>query len=327
MRSFSDTSLANLPEPRSVEEVVAIAVALDREAERRYSAFAHQLRTIGSPAVAALLEELGGEHATRAGRLEAKMTTGQRQGIAANDLARLLPGMLAENGAAACDLFGLTPYGVLAFAVGLAQQTFRLYSYLAAAEDSRVRGCAEQLAGEELSRAARLRVERRRAYHAERRQPKADAYPVARLVESHADLLAAALAIEDRLAQRLAKAGATESNFSSTCQATRQRVAELRRAAEQAGEPGRPLAEELAEFSRSAPAKARAVRNGNVPARHLLAECERAFTFYDAVASAAPDEAVMLLAQDLSRAAVERIRQVRASADAPDEAGRGDGKP
>ena len=169
------------------------------------------------------------------------------------------------------------------------------------------------------------RVERRRAYHTGRGQPKAEAYPDARLVESQADLLAAALAIEDRHAQRLAKAREKETGFSSTCQATRQRVEELRRASEQAGEPGGPMAEELAKFSHSAQTNAQADRDWATPTRHLLADCERAFTFYDAVASAAVNEAVMLQAQDLSRVAVERIRQVRASADAPDETGRDGG--
>jgi len=322
MHDSGDTSLANLPEPRSVEEVAAIALAMEREAERRYSAFARELRAFGSPVVAALLEELGGEHRARAGRLEAEATTGERRENASRDLARFLPEALSENGAAACDLLGLTPYGVFAFAVRLTQQTFRLYSYLAAAADNRVSDYAERLAGEELARAASLRVRRRQAYHTGPRQPESGAYPAASLVESRADLLAAALAIEGRLAQRLARAGAKEAGFSSACQATRERAEALHLASERAGGPAGPMAEELARFSQSAQATALADQNRDSPTRHLLADCERAFTFYDAVARTPVDEAVLLQAQELSRTAVERIRQVRETANAPNETGR-----
>jgi hypothetical protein len=158
-----------------------------------------------------------------------------------------------------------------------------------------------------------LRVARRRAYHAARRQSKSETYPVASLVESQADLLAAALAIETRLALELAMAGEKEAGFASICEATRQRVLELRRTSEQAGEPGGPMAEELARFAQSVGQDARA--DPDRVTRRLLADCERAFTFYDAVASVPVDEAAMLQAQDLSQAAVERIGQVRAASD------------
>jgi rubrerythrin len=324
MSDLGNTTPADLPEPRSVEEIASIALAVERAAERRYSASARDLRAFGSPELAALLEELGGEHGARAGRLEADLAIGDGQEIASKDLAPLLPQLFSQDATAACDLFGLTSYGVLAFAVGLAQQTFTLYSYLAAAADPSTRDYAERLAGEELSRAVRLRIARRRAYHAERRQPKTETYPVAGLVESRPDLLAAALAIESRLALRLAMAGEKQAGFSSTCEATRQRVEELRRASAQAGEASGSMAEELAGFARSAQRIGPADQDRAAATRRLLADCERAFTFYDAVASAPVNEAVMLHAQDLSQAAVERLRQVRAAADGPDETDRVD---
>jgi rubrerythrin len=313
MRDLVNTTPADLPEPRSVEEIASITLAVEKEAERRYLAFARDLRAFGSPKLAVLLEEFGREHGARNDRLEADVTLGQGQDFASKDLAPLLPQLFSEDATAACDLFGLTPYRVLAFAVDLAQQTFKLYSYLAATTDPGIRDYAERLAGEELSRAASLRVARRRAYHAARQQSKSETYPVASLVESQADLLAAALAIETRLALELAMAGEKETSFASTCEATRQRVVELRRTSEQAGEPGGPMAEELARFAQSVGQDARA--DPDRVTRRLLADCERAFTFYDAVASAPVDEAVMLQAQDLSQAAVDRIGQVRAATD------------
>jgi len=325
MPGLGDTSLADLPEPRSIEEIADFVVALDKAAEKRYSALSRELRALGSPEVADLLEELGGEHKDHAGRVAQRATGDEHRDVVPNDLAPGLPRVLSEEAAADCDLLGLTPYRALALAVTLAQQSFQLYSYLAAAKDVEVRDYAQQLASEQLSRAARLRVERRRAYHAERSQPKAAGYPAAPLVGSLADLLAAAVAIEERLAERLAKAGEQDSRLSSACRETRQRAERLRKSCEEAGEPSGPLAEELETFADSAQAIAQADRDRAAATRRLLAECERAFSFYDAVASAPADEAVMLQAQDLSQEAVERIRQVRASGNASDEAGRLDG--
>ena len=78
------------------------------------------------------------------------------------------------------------------------------------------------------------------------------------------------------------------------------------------------MVEELAKFAHSAKGDERADQYRGTPTRRLLADCERAFTFYDAVASAPVNEAVMLQAQDLSQAALERIGQVRAAAEGRD---------
>ena len=308
------TYLANLPEPRSVEEIAAFVITLDEKAERRYSALSRELRALGSTAVADLLEELGGEHRDHAGRVAQRATAGKRPRAYPKEAESAFPQVLSEDAAADCDLLGLTPYRAFALAVRLAQQSFQVYSFLAAAKDEEIRDYAQRLASEQLSRAARLRVGRRRAYRAERGQPKATGYPAAALIESLADLLAAAHAIEDRLAEKLGKAEEQDSRLSSVCGATRQRAERLRKACQEAGAPGGPLAEELKRFTESEQTEANADRDRSAAERHLLAKCERAFSFYDAVASAPVDESVMLQAQDLSQAAVERIRQVRASA-------------
>ncbi len=308
------TSLANLPEPRSVAEIAAFVITLDNRAEQRYSALSHELRALGSTAVADLLEELGGEHRDHAAQLAQSATGGKRPGAYPEEAESAFPHVLSEDAAADCDLLGLTPYKAFALAVTLARQSFEVYSFLAATKDEEIHDFAQRLAGEQLARAARLRIARRRAYREERGQPKAAGYPAAARIESLADLLAAALAIEDRLAERLAKAAEQDGRLSSTCQATRQMVERLRSAREQAGVPGGLLAEELNTFRESTPPGTKVDRDRAAANRHLLAECERAFSFYDAVASAPADEGVMLQAQDLSQAAVERIRQVSASA-------------
>ena len=303
MRSSDGISLGDLPRPESAAGVAAIAQAVEKEAERRHRALAGRLRGLGSPEVASLLERLAGEHKARAGRFEADAAAGEDETIAAIDLAALPRRIFSEDRLADCNLFDLTPYRVLAFAARLADRTFRLYSYLAASANDDLRNYLERLAGEELSRAAQLRGERRRAYHVERRKPSVHAYPAADRVESLADLLAAALAIEAALAERLATARNGQSDLSSAWQATERRVGDLRRASARAETP--------ADLPHPERAGADADRDKATRLRRLLADCERAFTFYDAVASAPADEAVMLKAQDLSQAAVKRIRQVR----------------
>ncbi|MDJ0946994.1 MAG: hypothetical protein QNJ30_26385 [Kiloniellales bacterium] len=305
MRGRGERFLAELPEPRTAGEVAALARALEREAARRYLAFAEDARGIASPEVPSLLGRIAEDHAERAGRLSGEETAAVRLPEDS------WPQLFAEEETAVCNRAGLTPYKVLAFAVALAQRCFALYSYLAAAaQDPAARAAAERRAEEELLRAAGLRRERRRAYRVERRSPAAEPYPPPALVETLADLIAAALVVEEALARHLAEAMKADPLLSASLEATRRQVETLQRARGGAGEPGGALAEALARL-------AQAGQKGDTPAkdraglrRHLLAACESAFTFYDAVASAAASEAVLLKAQELSQAALERVKRL-----------------
>ena len=319
MRGADEKFLTNLPEPRSIAEVAAIALVVNRAAEKRYLATACEVRAIGSPEVAALLEGLADEHGACAERLEAEITAQHRPTVALEDPARFLPRGLTEDGTATCDLLGLTPYRVLAFAVRLAQQAFELYSYLSTTADKGICGYAERLADEELSHAARLRVDRRRAYRIEGMSSQFEPYPHVHLVESEADLIAAALALEERFMQCLAMVGEDETDDFLEGQSDHHRLAHLRRIAKRTGPPGVPMAAELAKFSSSAREISMPGGDREATKRYILAECDRAFAFYDAVTREAVNEAVLLQAQDLSQAAVERLRQIHALVTSPDE--------
>ncbi len=322
MTRSGDIALVTLPAPRSVEEAAAIALTVNREAERRCLGLARELRRYGSTGNAALLEELARTYQVRADQLKTQTTGPMPPRLVIEGLEPLLPEIFAENGTAACDPFSLTPYRIFAAAVALAQSGFKLYSYLAATADEQVRDFAQQVALDELSRAARLRIARRRAFHAERQAPGAAYYPATGLVETEAELLAAALAIEGRIAQLLSAVAENVGGLSSLCAITRERVEELRSAGGKAGAASAAMMESLAALSPLGQESASAEPGEEPPAGRLYAECQRAFTFYDAVTGAAPSEAVMLQAQDLSRAALERIQGLRSALDAheqPDE--------
>ncbi len=307
MRGRGEGFPAELPEPRTAGEVAALALALEREAERRYLAFADRARGVASPEVISLLGRIAGEHGERAGRLGAG-------GAAAVRIPEAFwPQLFAEEETDLCDRPNLTPYKVLAFAVVQAQRGFMLYSYLAAAaQDPAARGSAEERAAEALLRAADLRKERRRAYRAERRSPAAEAYPPPALVESLADLIAAALVVEEALAERLARALPADPVLSFSLEATRRQVEELRRARGAAGQPGGALAETLGRLAQDGQTRGPEAKDRAELRRHLLAACEGAFTFYDAVHSAAADESVLLKAQELCEVALQRVKRLAA---------------
>ena len=313
MRGRGEGFLAELPQPRTAGEVAALALALEREAERRYLAFAEEARGVASPEAAALLGALARDHGARAGRLRAGLAQGGDEAAVQSPEA-LWPQVFAEEETAVCDRAGLTPYKVLAFAVALARRRFALYSYLAAsAPDPEVRKSAELRAADELTRAAELRARRRGAYRAERRKPAAESYPPPALIDSPADLIAAALVVEDALARHLAEAMPALPVLSFSLEATRRQIAELQRARGAAGAPGGALVEALARLAEAAPIRARQTEDRADLRRRLLAECENAFTFYDAVAAAAASEAVLLQAQDLCRVALERVKRLAAA--------------
>ncbi len=307
MRDRGAGYLAELPEPRTAGDVAALALALEREAERRYLAFAEDALGITSPEVGALLGRIAGEHGERAGRLEAE------EAAAARIPEALWLWLFAEEETVVCDRVGLTPYKVLAYAVALAQRSFTLYSYLAAAQDPAARDSAERRAADELLRAADLRRERRRAYRVERRSAAVEPYPPPALVETLADLIAAALVVEEALSRRLAEALGADPALSSSLEATRRQVEDLQHARGAAGQAGGALAEALARLAQALPTSEPQIEDKAGLRRRLLTECEHAFTFYDAVASAAVNEAVLLKAQDLCRVALERVKRLAAA--------------
>jgi rubrerythrin len=150
----------------TVDEMLAIADAMERAAVRRYTMLGECMRQVGHNDVAAVFDSLVAEeqsHVESVGRLA------QAKHVAlstANIGDRSLPDAfnLSEAGPAAM----LTPYRALSAAVRGEERAFAFWAYVASeatSEDLRVQ--AEAMARQELVHAAKLRHARRLAYHAE----------------------------------------------------------------------------------------------------------------------------------------------------------------
>jgi len=154
---------------KSLEELFAIAAAMEQEAAARYAEIAARMRQEGSPALAEVFERLS---ADEQGHLDSVVDWSQRTKGQAPDLARIrweAPETFDDEGVATAHPRLLSAYRALSMAVRNEERAFAFWSYVAAhAETAEVRQAAEAMAHEELGHVATLRRERRQAFHAER---------------------------------------------------------------------------------------------------------------------------------------------------------------
>jgi rubrerythrin len=165
MNDAADPSLTTL---KSVDEMLAVAHAMEREAAARYAMLADCMRRVDQGETAELLDDLATEER---GHVESVERLAQQKVHHAPD-ASLLHGtppgtFLREDEASAYAL--LSPYRTLSIAVRHEERAFAFWTYVAAQSDKgALRELAETFARQELIHAAKLRHARRRAYHAER---------------------------------------------------------------------------------------------------------------------------------------------------------------
>jgi rubrerythrin len=153
---------------KSVDAMLAVAHALEREAAARYAVLADCMRRVDQREIAELFAGLAAEeqgHVDSVERLAEKTLHG------APDPALVhaaLPATFArEDEANAAAL--LSPYRTLSIAVRQEERAFSFWSYVAAQSDNpALRELAEMFARQELNHAAKLRHARRQAFHAER---------------------------------------------------------------------------------------------------------------------------------------------------------------
>lgn len=150
----------------SVDELLSVAQALEREAAARYRGLSERMARQGDAAMAeqfdvlAQIEDRHAKHVADSG--EALLGHTPIPIAASWDL----PAGYDEEEASGAMLGA---YQALAFAVRNEERAFAFYAYVAAeAEDPGVRLLAEELARDELEHAALLRHNRRRAFHVER---------------------------------------------------------------------------------------------------------------------------------------------------------------
>ena len=276
------------PQVASVSELFACAAALERHAAERYRLMADSMAKRGRPDLAELFVGLAREEQRHEAWVQARAGGGDN--LVA---ARGWPAALGEapEDPNPEEIARASPYACLANAVRNEQKAFSFFSYMAAeAGDPEITSFAEDLARQELQHAAVLRQARRRAWRRERRAT--GPWPKPGEIGSRDDLIRAAAAGEADLVRYLALAGSRSAVFEAMFHETTARL----RALGVNVEPATPVA--LSGTDRET-------------VNALQHRAAAAFDFYDAVASAAPDEAVMLCAQDLTAFALDRLKTLR----------------
>ncbi len=154
---------------KSLEELFAIAAAMEQEAATRYAEIATRMWQEGDPALAEVFERLS---ADEQGHLDSVVHWSQKTKGQPPDPARIrwkAPETFDDEGVAMAHPRLLSAYRALSMAVRNEERAFAFWSYVAAhAETPEVRQAAESMAHEELGHVAILRRERRQAFHAER---------------------------------------------------------------------------------------------------------------------------------------------------------------
>jgi rubrerythrin len=160
--------LVNPPEitAGSIEEIVAVADALERAAAERYRSLAAAMSSVGHADVANVFSELAREEEQHVLGVENLAST-LLGGLPAKGMVRwILPETFDAEEAGPAAL--LTPYKALSVAVRSEERAFAFWSYVSAnAGSEKVRGLAETMAHQELLHAAKFRAARRQAYRAE----------------------------------------------------------------------------------------------------------------------------------------------------------------
>lgn len=200
----------------SIEEIVVTAHALEDAAARRYRKLALAMREVDHEDVAQVFDELTVEEETHRGHVEKMASTLLPRLPTEAVMHWVLPETFGADEAGPPAL--LTPYKALSIAVRAEERAFAFWSYVAAnAAADPIRSLAETLARQELRHASKLRVARRRAYHAEGRRkmaPASNAQPLslAALNLESAHLAAEAAAFLSAAATRLDHLGDADSS-------------------------------------------------------------------------------------------------------------------
>lgn len=156
----------------SLDELFALAHAMEQEAANKYDSLAVEMRGQGKDDLAEVFTRLA---AAEREHVDSVTHWSQTRRGKSPDPALVrweAPETLPPDAAAEVKTSRLmTPYRALAMAVRNEERAFAFWSYLAAySEDPEIKRASETMAEEELGHVATLRKERRRAYHREHDQ-------------------------------------------------------------------------------------------------------------------------------------------------------------
>ncbi len=183
---------------RSMDELLAVAMAMEKESAERYTALGERMREAGQQELAEVFDRLVLEET---GHIE-MVADWSRQAI--HKPPEALPPEAAPHDVFDDEAMGLVSpdlldaYRSFAIAVRNEERAFAFWSYIAALGASpEIRSAAEKMAREELEHAKTLRRERRKAFFKDRRQEPSvrEPYDLSRLemevctrLEEYADM-------------------------------------------------------------------------------------------------------------------------------------------
>lgn len=174
---------------RSLDELFAVAAAMEREAIDGYAELARRMHRENRASLAEVFERLVAEETMHLGNVGhwSKTLTGKEPDPAA--LRREPDPTFDDEGAGTVAPELLSAYRAFSMAVRNEERAFAFWTYVAAQSPTKeLREAAEQMAREELDHVARLRRERRRAFH-ENRAAEGDGWTLAALENRVAALL------------------------------------------------------------------------------------------------------------------------------------------
>lgn len=305
----------------STSRLVSIALAAERDAVQRYSGLAEKMSRFENDEAGSLFDELSGEakqHEEKLAEwaeLEGLNVTAETIPIGWED-----PGVATHYDIQARDPYRCTPYKALAYAVHNEERAFRYYTYVAAdSADADVCHYARVLARTELRRAASLRKRRRLAWHLQRDLQRKQPGLLPGIIQSTTDLLAVTACMEQYFINLIDVAQGGYPGVKNLAASTRKYLAEHQKILSEGESPGAGVTKALQNIANWR-AKTLSDSNSALAAlRRLCADCDRSFAFYDSVVKTTHNEEVMLIAQDLSSLAMERIAELRRVTDFPSQ--------
>jgi rubrerythrin len=151
----------------SMDELLAIAYAMEQEAIAGYSELAVRMRRENEPELVAVFERLIGEESRHLGNVVRWSETVAGKQPDLSNIRWQLPETFDDEGARTIAPELLSAYRAFSMAVRNEERAFLFWTYVAAqTEEDQLREAAEQMAREELGHLATLRRERRKAFHA-----------------------------------------------------------------------------------------------------------------------------------------------------------------
>ena len=299
---------------KTTGDLMSIALQAEREAIRRYSELSTRMREAGNESAAALFDRMVTEEQEHERLLLEWMA---RESIDENPEIGPIrwrePQVSTTYDDEARHPHHSTPYKALAFAVHNEEIAFRFYTHVASDSDNEVvRKYAEILAREELGHAALLRAERRRAYHAERNTGLTEPVLDSRAIHSEADLLAAAIHIDHRLAATINMITTGSPQLVALAREVQQQISNNENALASLALsskdlPGDDISSSLAQLESYHQHMEEKTNTPDSNLQRLSSHCDRSFAFYDAIVESTADEAIMLAAQRLTSLALDRI--------------------